>query len=131
VGDGVGVPSLGQHRDRNDAADRLAEAAGLADRVHHLAQQRFVVERFGADPREPLAQLATKRLDLACGNLLELGAETLAAVDLLAVDEKRTRSIEPLAVVPDIAEQGQRALLQLRDLAFRHLVAGDVVVDEL
>ena len=37
VGDGVGVPALGQHRYRDDAADLLAEAARAADGVHHLA----------------------------------------------------------------------------------------------
>ena len=39
VGDGVRVPALGQHRDRDDAADLLAEPALLADRVHDLAEQ--------------------------------------------------------------------------------------------
>ena len=42
VGDGVGVPALGEHRDRDDAADLLAELAPLADGVHHLAQQVLV-----------------------------------------------------------------------------------------
>ena len=40
VGDGVGVPAFRQHRYRDDAANLLAEPAGAADRVHHLAQQR-------------------------------------------------------------------------------------------
>ena len=39
VGDGVGVPALGQHADRDDAADLLAEPALAADGVHHLAQE--------------------------------------------------------------------------------------------
>ena len=47
VGDGVGVPPLGEHRDRDDAADRLAELARLADGVHHLAQQVLVGDVLG------------------------------------------------------------------------------------
>ena len=47
VGDGVGVPALGEHRDRHDAADLLAELARLADGVHHLAQQVLVGELVG------------------------------------------------------------------------------------
>ena len=38
VGDGVGVPALGQHRHRDDATDLLAEASLAPDRVHDLAQ---------------------------------------------------------------------------------------------
>ena len=52
VGDGVGVPALGQHRDRDDAADVLAEPARLADRVHDLAQEVLVGELVGAAARE-------------------------------------------------------------------------------
>ncbi len=42
VGDGVGVPAFGQHRDRDDAADGAAELARLADGVHDLAEQLLV-----------------------------------------------------------------------------------------
>ena len=44
MGDRVGVPALGEHRDADDAADLLAELAPLADGVHHLAQQVAVVD---------------------------------------------------------------------------------------
>jgi len=38
VGDGVGIPALGKHGHRHHAANRVAQATGLADGVHHLAQ---------------------------------------------------------------------------------------------
>ena len=37
VGDGPGVPSLGEHVHRDDAADVLSWEAGFPDRVHHPA----------------------------------------------------------------------------------------------
>ena len=42
MGDGVRVPALGEHRDRHDAADLLAQAVLLADGVHDLAQEVLV-----------------------------------------------------------------------------------------
>jgi hypothetical protein len=42
VGNRFAVPTLGEHRNGHDAADVLAELAGLADRVQHLAHQVFV-----------------------------------------------------------------------------------------
>ena len=56
VRDGVGVPALGQHRDRDDAADRAAKPAVLADRVHDLAQQLLVGDVLGLRARRPCAR---------------------------------------------------------------------------
>ncbi len=56
VGDGVGVPALGEHRDRDDAADRLAEPARLADGVHDLAQQLLVGDVLGLRARRRCAR---------------------------------------------------------------------------
>ena len=47
VGDGVGIPALGEHGDRDDAADRFAEAAVLADGVHDFAEQVLIGEVLG------------------------------------------------------------------------------------
>ena len=38
VSHGVGIPTFGQHRDGDDAADIGAELAVLADGVHHFAE---------------------------------------------------------------------------------------------
>jgi len=38
MGDGVGGPTLGEHRHRHHAADRTPQLPRLADRIHDLAQ---------------------------------------------------------------------------------------------
>ena len=82
VGDGVGVPAFGQHRYGHHAANLLAEAAGTANRVHHLAQQcRFA--RFALRGAGALAgrELALELLDLwACG-FAESLVERVAGLD--------------------------------------------------
>ena len=47
VGDGVGVPPLGEHGDRDDAANIAAEPALLADRIHDLPEDQHIVDLFG------------------------------------------------------------------------------------
>ena len=87
VGDGVGVPALGEHGDRDHAADVLAELALLADGVHRLAQQVGVGElvHVGARVAQPVGLL--ERLDLSRGRLPELRSERFAGLQLLRVDE--------------------------------------------
>ena len=72
MGDGVGVPALGEHRHRHDAADLLAELALLADGVHHLAQQVLVGELVDVGAGVAPAVLVLERLDLVRGGLLEV-----------------------------------------------------------
>ena len=47
MADGVGIPSLGEHRNRHNAANRLAKLLWLAYRVHHLAEQILVANVLG------------------------------------------------------------------------------------
>src|SRR5271166_2770324 len=54
----VGVPALGQHGDGYHAAYLLAQAAGLADSIHHFAQQIGVRHRFRLVVLAALTQLA-------------------------------------------------------------------------
>ena len=54
VGDGVGVPALGEHGDRHDAADRLAELADLADGSNCSESTRIVRGRAIGLPRSML-----------------------------------------------------------------------------
>ena len=99
VGDGVGVPALGEHRDADDALDVLAELAGLADGVHDLAEQVFVGEALGVAAGEAGAVFGLEFLDLAGGDLLEVVAHRLAGFELLAVDQDRVRPVAPGAVL--------------------------------
>ena len=74
VGDGVGVPALGQHGDADHALDVFAELAGLADRVHHLAEQVFVGKVLGITAGEAGAVFGLELVDFAGGDLLEVVA---------------------------------------------------------
>ena len=90
VGHGVGIPALGQHGDGDHAADVGAEAAGLADGVHDLAQQVLVGEVLGlARVAGALDDLAPEALDLVGGHGAEVVVQRLAGFELLAVDQQR------------------------------------------
>ena len=65
------------------ALDVLAELAGLADRVHHLAEQVFVGEFLGVAAGEAGAVLGLELLDFTGGDLLEVVAHGLARFKLL------------------------------------------------
>ena len=98
VGDGVGVPALGEHRDGDDAADGAAELAGLADRVHDLAEQFLIGDVVaGAGVAGALDDLAAEALDLIGGHGAEVVVEGIARFELLAVDEQRVRARERVA----------------------------------
>ncbi len=133
VGDGVGVPALGQHRDRDDAADVGAQAAGLADGVQDLAQDVLVLEVVDAAAREAGDVLALELLDLAGGGLLERGVEGVAAVELHRSRSRRLtgrwrqRPPSTLLNSGELAGRGD-ACAPPASVA---VVAGDPVVDEL
>ena len=140
VGDGVGVPALGEHRDRDDAADRLAELSGLADGVHHLPHDLPVVHLLGLPAGDTAGVFATELLDLGRGDLLELRGQALAGLELDGVDEDGARTRDRLAVV-DVGEQRELAghpdglvvaegLLPPGDVVVDHLGDGGVVADD-
>src|SRR4051794_32258733 len=72
VGDSVGVPTFGEHRDANYAAHSLAELALLADGVHDLAKQVFVSQVVDVGAGSAAAQVLLERLDLAGGRIPEV-----------------------------------------------------------
>ena len=109
MGDGVRVPAFGEHRDADHALDVLAELAGLADRVHHLAQQVFVGESFGVAAGEADAILGLELLDLAGGDLLE--SSLMASPDSscsLSIRMVLGR-MEPAAVLSSLLKMGKCA----------------------
>ena len=130
----VGVPALGEHRDADDALDLLAQAPGLADRVHDLAQQVLVGDRLGVALGEALAVLGLELLDLAGHVFLELGAELLARLELRGVDEDGVGPVGPLAVL-HVAEElevaGGDHAQGIVTLAAQLLPARDPVEDQL
>ena len=109
VGDGVGVPAFGEHGDADHAFDVFAELAGLADGVHHFAEQVFIGEVFGIAAGEADAVFGLELVDFAGGDLLEVVAHGLAGFELLAVHQDRVRAVQPAAVAVVVAEDGQVA----------------------
>ncbi len=134
VGDGVGVPPLRQHRDRDDAADALAEPTFAANRIHDLAQENRRPCLGGGDRVDAaLDALAAELLDLGGRHLAEGRIEGLAGFELLAVDQQRVGLRKALAVVVVVAEKAQVADVARLGFAVRvgTLEASDPFVDEL
>ena len=131
VGDRVGVPAFGEHRDADDALDVFAELADLAHGVHHFAKQIFVGQRLGVPAGEPHAVFALEILDLHRGDFLELGAHRLARLQLFAVDQDRVGPVEPVAAAVVVAEDIECPGLDDRLIVDCFLPAGHVVVNEL
>jgi aldehyde dehydrogenase (NAD+) len=86
--------------------DRAAQGAGLADRVHDLAEQFLVGDRLGGAPvAGALDDLAAEPLDLVGRQLAEVVVERVAGFELLAVDQERVGAAQRLAVLVEVAEQ--------------------------
>ena len=133
MGDGAGIPALGQHRDGHHATGVAAESARLSDRVHDLAQQVLIGEVLGlpAVPG-PLDDLTAEPLDLVAGRRSEVLVERLPGFELLAVDEQGAWPRQRIAVLVEIPEQREPALLQRRGAVLvLALEARDEVVDQL
>ncbi len=114
VGDGIGVPAFGEHRDRDDAADRAAKLAGLADGVHDLAQQLLIGDVLaGAGIAGALDDLAAKPLDLVGGHPAEIVIQGIAGFELLAIDQQGIGAGERVAGgLVEVAKEGQAAVLE-------------------
>jgi len=97
-------PSV-EHGDRDDAADRLAEFAGLADGVHHLPHDLPVVHILRLPARDAASVFGAELLDLGRGDLLELRGQALAGLELERVDEDGARSRDRFAVI-DVENSG-------------------------
>ncbi len=125
---------FGEHRDGDDAADRTAKLAGLADGVHDLAEQFLVGDVVaGTGVAGALDDLAAEAFDLVGRHAAEVVVERIAGFELLAVDEQRVRARERVAGgFVEIAEQREAPVLERGGAVFvLALEAGDVVVDEL
>ena len=134
VGDGVGIPAFGEHRDGDDAADRAAKLAGLADGVHDLAEQFLVGDVVaGAGVAAALDDLAAEAVDLVGGHAAKIVVKRIAGFELLAVDEQRVRPRKRIAGgLIEVAEQREAPVLQRGGAVFVLPVeAGDEIVNQL
>ncbi len=129
--DGVRVPPLGEHGDRDNAANALSKPARFADGVHHLAEQVLVRELVCIPPGKALAVLLPELLYLTAGDPLEVRAHPLPGLQLSAIDKDGVRARSPppvLLVAEERQPTGRDDTLAVGELA---LPAGDVVVHEL
>jgi len=93
MGHGIGIPSLGEHRDGHDAADGTAKLSGLADSIHDLAEQFLVGDVVtGMGITAAFHDLTAKALDLVSSHAAKVVVERIARFELLAVDEQRVRA---------------------------------------
>jgi hypothetical protein len=120
VRDGVGVPALGQHGNADDATDVFAELAGLADGVHHFAEQVLVGKVLGVAAGKAGAIIGLELVNFTRSDLLEVVAHRLAGFELPAVHQDSVRAVEPTAIAVVIAENGQ--LSRLNDYLFADLL---------
>ena len=134
MGDGVGVPSLGQHGDGHDAAHLFAKSPFLADRIHDFAQQVGVGEFPDFARAGALRDLTLVLLDLKGGGAPEIVVERFAGFKLLAVDQQRVGTGKAISVLVEIAEQRKMAVVDgaqfLAVLGDGPLPAGNPFIDK-
>ena len=132
VGDGVGIPALGEHGDGDNAADGFTQLAFLADRIHDLAQDVGVGDLAGLLHVAPFDHFAAEALDLVGGHFAEILVEGIAGFELLTVNEQGAGPGKTIAVVVVVAEQGETAGVVGGGFAVRARAgeAGDVIVNE-
>ena len=85
MGNGVGIPSLGEHRDTDHALDVFTQLARLANGIHHFPEQVFVGKVVRIPARKAGAIIRLELLNFTGGDLLEVVAHRLAGFELLAV----------------------------------------------
>ena len=142
VRDGVGVPALGQHRNRNDTANRFAQASGLADRIHHFAQQILVGEIVRLSlVAGALQNFAAKAFNLIRRHTAKIRVQRFARLELLAVNQQRVGTRERIAIFVIVAKQFQppryqrcRAIficfLKPRDKVIHQFRDGGILTDD-
>ena len=133
MGDGVGVPTFGEHGHGDDAADGVAQAASLAHGVHYLTQQVLVGDVLaGLCVAGAFDNLTAETFDFIGRHASEVVVQRFAGFELFTVDQQRFRAAQRVAVFVMIGKQAQAAFDQLAASIFMRLLeARDVVVNQL
>ena len=131
---GICIPTLREHRNRDNAADRPAKLARLSDRVHDLAEQFLfgdVVTSTGI-PRA-FHDLTAKPLNLVSSHAPKLTVECVTCFELLTVDEQRVRTGKGIAgALIKVAEQCQTPVFERgRAILVFPMITRDKVIDQL
>jgi hypothetical protein len=134
VGDRIGIPSLGDHRDGYDATNGAAELPGLTDRVHDLAEKLLICDFVaGTGIAGPLYNFTAEVFNFVGSHAAKIFIERIARFELLAVDENRIRAGERISGdLVKIAEEREASVLQGGGTVIVFAMeAGDEIVDQL
>ena len=133
MGNGIGVPALCQHRNRHNAADRIAKASFLAHRVHDFPQQILIGQVFGlAAVAGALDDFTAETFDLIRSHFPEVFVQGVAGLQLFAVDEQCPRAAELVAMFIEIAEQRKPSVFKACGTVFiLTKEAGNKIVNQL
>ena len=114
VGDGVGVPAFREHRDETTQRMEPPSWPGLPT-VFMTSRSNSWSVMFSAcaSVAGALDDLAAKALDLVGGHAAKVVVERIAGFELLAVDQQCVGARERVAVLVEIAEKAEAAVLQL------------------
>ena len=88
VGDGVGVPSLREHRDRDHAPDVSAKISFLADRVDHFTKDFSFRDGLSGALAMHAGILPPKGFDLRSENLSEVVVNLVGILQGIAIDQQ-------------------------------------------
>ncbi|OQC52731.1 MAG: hypothetical protein BWX55_01553 [Deltaproteobacteria bacterium ADurb.Bin022] len=131
---GVGVPALGQHGNRNNAADRIAQAVFFADRIHDFPKQVLVgqILRLAA-VASALNNFTAIAFNFFFGHCSKIVIQCFTRFQLLAVNQERSWPGQRVAVFIVIGKQGEFAQIRRGRHAvfFRWILkAGYIVIDQ-
>ena len=114
VGDGVGVPALGEHGDRDDAADRLRRAGPCLPTVFMTSRSSSWSVMFSPARRSPVRSTISRRKRSISSAAMPRKLSSSASPDSscsLSISSVFGRG-ERIAVLVEVAEQRQPAVLQ-------------------
>src|SRR4051812_26788848 len=114
MGHSVGIPSLGEHRDRHNAANGPTKLARLANRIHNFAKELLIGNVVSsASVACPLYNFPAEPLNFVRSHATKIVVERIAGLQLLAIDKERVRAGQGIAGdLVKIAEQLMPAILQ-------------------
>src|SRR4030095_5546568 len=103
---------FGEHGDRDDATNGVAQPAWRAHGDHDLPQQVLVSDVFSlAEVAGAFDNLRAETGDLIGRHGAEIVVELVAGFDLLAVDQQGPGAAERVAVLVEVAEKLEAAIV--------------------
>ena len=133
MGDGVRIPTFGEHGDRDHATDRTAKLVGLAHGIHDLTQKFLVGDIIaGTGVAGAFYDLAAEAFDLVGSHGAKVVVECIAGFELFGVDQQGVGAGERVAGgFVKVSEESEASVFERGGaVLILALEAGDVVVNE-